>query len=92
MLPPMRGVCVDVWVCGSSRFAVKKTKLPLRSAHERAEILSEFRVGSSLGPHPNIVAYHVAWQEDGHLCFLMEYCGKVCTCTRGRAAMRGEGV
>lgn len=58
----------------SRTFAIKRSKRPFRSKRDRSEYLREIQMVSGMTPHPNIIIYYRAWQEDLHFLIQMEYC------------------
>lgn len=55
-------------------FALKKTLKRMRSKRDRYLALREIRAAARVGPHPNLIRYYSAWQEEGHLLFVTELC------------------
>ena len=57
-----------------ARFAIKRWLKELRSLRERDEWLREMRVFLRCGPHPSLLSYYRAWQEDGYAHTQTELC------------------
>mmetsp|Transcript_21734 Transcript_21734/g.34342 ORF Transcript_21734/g.34342 Transcript_21734/m.34342 type:complete len:594 (-) Transcript_21734:79-1860(-) len=55
-------------------YALKISKEQFRSKNHRAMYLQEFELVKSIPNHENVVKYLAAWQEDSHLCVVMEHC------------------
>ena len=73
-----RGAFSDVWTATSTvdgeRYAIKVARRPFRSRRAREAALAECEALRALRGAPNVIAFHLAWQEGGHLHAQLELC------------------
>lgn len=76
--PIGRGGASEAWLVKSKlsgeRYCVKQIVAKFRSQSERDRCLHEVEAVTYLPPHPNVVKYHRAWQENRHFFAQMELC------------------
>ena len=73
-----RGAFSDVWTATSTvdgeSYAIKVARRPFRSRRAREAALAECEALRALRGAPNVIAFHLAWQEGGHLHAQLELC------------------
>ena len=57
-----------------SEWALKRSRQEFRGRADRARLVREIESVAGLPPHPHIVNYKRAWQQDSHLYTQMELC------------------
>ena len=76
--PIGRGGASEAWLVKSKlsgeRYCVKQIVAQFRTQSERDRCLHEVEAVTYLPPHPNVVKYHRAWQENRHFFAQMELC------------------
>ena len=76
--PIGRGGASEAWLVKSKlsgeRYCVKQIVAKFRTQSERDRCLHEVEAVTYLPPHPNVVKYHRAWQENRHFFAQMELC------------------
>ncbi|CEO97378.1 unnamed protein product (mitochondrion) [Plasmodiophora brassicae] len=55
-------------------YALKRSKKPFRGKNDRESYLREVHALKLIPPHPNVVEYYRAWQEEGHLIIQTGLC------------------